>query len=158
VEARNRVGIGLLYQPARLHRQAGRYDNSVPTRFLVPIDCSKIPAQYMTTPQCIPDFCRYRYTVRMGHVHLCSGMQYTLPTLTVLTFANQTNQTYIDLVQYDALTCICQVPTRFQGHYKAKSPLLVEGHSGRVNSCILFYTFFHYGSHFSVRYLCRAYF
>jgi len=41
---RNRVGIGLSYLPARLHRWAGRYDNSVPTRFLFPVDCSKIPA------------------------------------------------------------------------------------------------------------------
>ncbi len=24
----------------------GRYDNTIPTRFLAPIDCSKIPAQY----------------------------------------------------------------------------------------------------------------
>ncbi len=43
--ARNRVGIGLSYGPAMLHRLAGRYDNSVPTRFLTPVDCSKIPAQ-----------------------------------------------------------------------------------------------------------------
>jgi hypothetical protein len=39
--ARNRVGMGLPYQPARLHRLAvaGQYDNSVPTWFLSPIDC-----------------------------------------------------------------------------------------------------------------------
>jgi hypothetical protein len=43
--ARNRVGIGLSYWPARLHRLAGRYDNAVPTRFLAHIDCSKTPAQ-----------------------------------------------------------------------------------------------------------------
>ena len=43
--ARNRIGIGLSYRPARLHRLAGRYDNAVPTRFLAPIDCSKIRAQ-----------------------------------------------------------------------------------------------------------------
>ncbi len=30
--AKNRVGIGLSYRPARLHRLAGRYDNAVPTR------------------------------------------------------------------------------------------------------------------------------
>jgi hypothetical protein len=34
--ARNRIGM---YQPARLHRLAGQYDNSVPTWFLSPIDC-----------------------------------------------------------------------------------------------------------------------
>jgi hypothetical protein len=54
-------GIGLSYRPARLHRLAesipgllkslkiptlaGRYDNAIPTRFLTPIDCLKIPAQ-----------------------------------------------------------------------------------------------------------------
>jgi hypothetical protein len=32
--------------PARLCSLAGRYDNPIPTRFLAPIDCSKIPAQY----------------------------------------------------------------------------------------------------------------
>ncbi len=42
---RNRVGTGLSLRPAGLHRQAGRYDKSVLTRFLAPIDCSKIPAQ-----------------------------------------------------------------------------------------------------------------
>jgi hypothetical protein len=57
---RNRVGIGLAYRPAKLHRLAesipgllkslkipflaGRYDNPIPIRFLAPIDCSKIPA------------------------------------------------------------------------------------------------------------------
>jgi hypothetical protein len=40
----SRVGIGLSYRPARLHRLAGQYDNLVPTRFLVPITCFKIPA------------------------------------------------------------------------------------------------------------------
>jgi hypothetical protein len=66
MRARNRVGIGLSYRPARLHTQpeeigslesipgllksfkiralAGRYDNPFPTRFLAPIDCLKIPA------------------------------------------------------------------------------------------------------------------
>jgi hypothetical protein len=29
---------------ARLCRLAGRYDNPIPSRFLAPIDCSKIPA------------------------------------------------------------------------------------------------------------------
>ncbi len=33
--ARNRVGIGLLYRAAKLHRLAGLYDNSVPSRFLL---------------------------------------------------------------------------------------------------------------------------
>jgi hypothetical protein len=41
--ARNREGIGLSYRLARLHRLAGRYNISVPTRFLAPIDCSKMP-------------------------------------------------------------------------------------------------------------------
>jgi hypothetical protein len=30
---------------ASLCSLAGRYDNSIPTRFLAPLDCSKIPAQ-----------------------------------------------------------------------------------------------------------------
>jgi hypothetical protein len=38
------VGIGLSYRPARKHWQAGQYDNSVPTRFLAPIECYRIPA------------------------------------------------------------------------------------------------------------------
>jgi hypothetical protein len=59
-------------------------------------------------------------TVSMGPVNLCSGVQYMVPALTVLTFVNQTNQTYIDLMQYDALTCICQVPTRFLYPHKEK--------------------------------------
>jgi hypothetical protein len=41
-KARNRFqGI----DSASLCSLAGRYDNPIPTRFLVPIDCSKIPAQ-----------------------------------------------------------------------------------------------------------------
>jgi hypothetical protein len=44
--ARNRVGIGLSYRLARLRLLAGQYNNSVPTRFLAPIDCSKILALY----------------------------------------------------------------------------------------------------------------
>jgi hypothetical protein len=46
MRARNPLGIGLSDMPAAagLHRLAGRYDNSVPIRFLAPIDCSKIPA------------------------------------------------------------------------------------------------------------------
>jgi hypothetical protein len=52
MEAGNRVGMGLSYRPARLHRlaesipgllrslkiptRAGRYDNPTPTRFLAP--------------------------------------------------------------------------------------------------------------------------
>ncbi len=31
---------------ASLCSLAGRYDNPIPTRFLAPIDCLKIPAQY----------------------------------------------------------------------------------------------------------------
>jgi hypothetical protein len=42
--ARNRVGIGLSYRPAGLHRLEDRYYNSVPTCFLAHIDCYKIPA------------------------------------------------------------------------------------------------------------------
>ncbi len=34
---------GCRYRPVRLYRTAGRYDNPMPTRFLDPIDCSKIP-------------------------------------------------------------------------------------------------------------------
>jgi hypothetical protein len=66
--ARNRVGIGLSYRPARLHRRGidslesipgllkslkiralvgRRYDNPTPTRFLAPIDSSKISAQVL---------------------------------------------------------------------------------------------------------------
>jgi hypothetical protein len=59
-----RSQVGLLYHPARLHRLAksipglpksikipplaGGYDNPIPTRFLAPIDCLQIPAQYCT--------------------------------------------------------------------------------------------------------------
>ncbi len=32
--------------PAYVCILAGRYENSIPTRFLAPIDCLKIPAQY----------------------------------------------------------------------------------------------------------------
>ncbi len=58
VGARNRVGIGLSYRPARLHRLAESnpwnslnylYENHIPTRFLASIDCSKIPAQVRLT-------------------------------------------------------------------------------------------------------------
>jgi hypothetical protein len=84
-------------------------------------------------------------TVRKGLFHLCSGVQYMLPTLTVLTFANQTNQTYIDLMQYDiqALTCIWQVPTIFLGHNKAKSPLLRDRVA--VKRCICIHNYFFAG-------------
>ncbi len=41
--ARNRVGMGYRTGPP-VHRLADRYENSVPIRFLDPIDCSKIPA------------------------------------------------------------------------------------------------------------------
>jgi hypothetical protein len=40
-----RVVIGLSYRPASLCLLVGRYDNPIPSRFLAPIDCSKIPAQ-----------------------------------------------------------------------------------------------------------------
>ncbi len=43
--ARNRIGTELSSLPARLYSLAGRYDNPIPTRFLAPIDCYKIPAQ-----------------------------------------------------------------------------------------------------------------
>ncbi len=43
--ARHRVGTELSSRPARLCSLAGRYDNLVPTLFLAPIDCYKIPAQ-----------------------------------------------------------------------------------------------------------------
>jgi hypothetical protein len=36
IEAMNRVGRGLSYLPARLHRLAGRYDSSVSTQFPSP--------------------------------------------------------------------------------------------------------------------------
>ncbi len=42
--AKNRVGTELSDRPASLYSLAGRYDNPFPTRFLAPIDCSKIPA------------------------------------------------------------------------------------------------------------------
>ncbi len=50
---KNRDGIlKLLRSPgidsASLCRLAGRYDNSIPTLFLAPIDCSKIPAKEST--------------------------------------------------------------------------------------------------------------
>jgi hypothetical protein len=35
---------------ASLCSLAGRYDNPIPTRFLAPIDCLKIPAQGMKNP------------------------------------------------------------------------------------------------------------
>ncbi len=44
--ARNRAGTELSSRPARLCSLAGRYDNPIPTRFLAPIDCYKIPARY----------------------------------------------------------------------------------------------------------------
>jgi hypothetical protein len=31
---------------------AGRYDNPIPTRFLAPIDCLKIPAQFAEKRNC----------------------------------------------------------------------------------------------------------
>jgi hypothetical protein len=60
MKASNRLGMGLSYRPARLHRLAesipgllrslkipfltAGYDNLIPTRFLAPTDYSKIPA------------------------------------------------------------------------------------------------------------------
>jgi hypothetical protein len=64
--ARSRGGIGLSYRPARLHRRAGRCDNSVPTRFLAPIDCSKIPA---------PSTDYYSPTV-LHQFHLLCGLEF----------------------------------------------------------------------------------
>jgi hypothetical protein len=46
--ARNPVGNELTYLPASQCSLVGRYDNPSPTRFLAPIDCYKIPAQYKT--------------------------------------------------------------------------------------------------------------
>jgi hypothetical protein len=43
--ARNQLGTELFYRSASLSSLAGRYDNPIPTRYLAPIDCSKIPAQ-----------------------------------------------------------------------------------------------------------------
>ncbi len=45
--AKKRIGIGLSYRPAKLHRLAGRYYNPIPTQFLAPIDCSEIPALFL---------------------------------------------------------------------------------------------------------------
>jgi hypothetical protein len=53
--AGDRVGKGLSYRPATLHRLVGKCDNSVPTRFLVPMDCSKIPLQCL---------CRHKATIK----------------------------------------------------------------------------------------------
>jgi hypothetical protein len=41
--ARNQVGTESSYRPASLNSLTGRYDNTIPTRFLAPIDSSKIP-------------------------------------------------------------------------------------------------------------------
>jgi hypothetical protein len=41
---------------ASLCSMAGRYDNPIPTRFLAPVDCLKIPAQYRSLNEC----CRWR--------------------------------------------------------------------------------------------------
>jgi hypothetical protein len=47
MEPRNRYhGI----DSASLCSLAGRYDNPIPTRFLAPIDCLKIPALYLGLP------------------------------------------------------------------------------------------------------------
>jgi hypothetical protein len=54
--AGNGVEIGLSYRPDRLHRLAGRYENSVPTRFLIPIGCSKIPAQFFPSFYLVREF------------------------------------------------------------------------------------------------------
>jgi hypothetical protein len=39
---------------ANLCSLAGRYDNPIPTRFLAPIDCLKIPAQHVSSCPVIP--------------------------------------------------------------------------------------------------------
>ncbi len=44
---------------ARLFRLAGRCDNPIPTRFLAPIDCLKIPAQAL---QCHYPYSRLLYS------------------------------------------------------------------------------------------------
>ncbi len=38
---------------ARLCSLAGRYDNPIPPWFLAPIDCLKIPAEYMSPEPCL---------------------------------------------------------------------------------------------------------
>ncbi len=43
MEPRNRIQE---INSASLCSLVGRYDNPIPTRFLAPIDCLKIPAQY----------------------------------------------------------------------------------------------------------------
>jgi hypothetical protein len=47
--AGNRVGMGLSYRPASPCSLASLYDNLIPTWFLGPIDCSKIPALEVDT-------------------------------------------------------------------------------------------------------------
>jgi hypothetical protein len=42
------LGTELSYWAASICILAGRYDNLVPTRFLAPIDCYKIPAEVYT--------------------------------------------------------------------------------------------------------------
>jgi hypothetical protein len=54
VTARNPVGNELSYRPASLCSLAVRYDNPIPTRFLDPIDCSKISAQFKSEVGNIP--------------------------------------------------------------------------------------------------------
>jgi hypothetical protein len=41
--------LGLL-KSLKIRALAGQYDNPIPIRFLAPIDCSKISAQYFVYP------------------------------------------------------------------------------------------------------------
>jgi hypothetical protein len=68
-EARNQFpGIyfqGIDFQgidSASLCRLAGRYDNPIPTRFLAPIDCSKIPVYWLCSPLSLSPHPRSRLT------------------------------------------------------------------------------------------------
>jgi hypothetical protein len=45
--------LGILgIDSASLCSRAGRYDKPIPTRFLAPVDCSQIPAQYVSLKGC----------------------------------------------------------------------------------------------------------
>ncbi len=49
----------------------GRYDNPIPTRFLVPIDCSKIPAQARLDLQIMENSLRPRKTLIKLNLACC---------------------------------------------------------------------------------------
>jgi hypothetical protein len=53
--------------PPRLYSLAGRYDNPIPTRFLAPIDCLKIPA-WISPP---PVSSSYRLKMELDLQSLC---------------------------------------------------------------------------------------